>query len=301
MFTKIRNFHAIVECGSFTEAALHQNISQSAISQQMQTLENEVGVKLFNREKRKISLTPAGEVFYRKSMVLLAEYEQMLREVQKAEHKEEYVLRVGVSSLYGTDELQLAISRFSEKYPDMEIETVMGNHEKLFRDLRDGLIDVSLTDQRRAFSNSACNIVVKTQKVFVEIAKSNPLARLDRLTPEDLKELPCILVADEKEEFNEHQYYATVYDVMSECVYARSIKDARLMVVSNRGYFLVDGTPVMSHFSETIARVPFYKGPEQFEKNLCVFYLKENSGYYVEDFTEMLCSEFKKTDRKQYA
>ena len=61
LLRQMKYFTAVVECGSFTEAAEECFISQSAVSQQIQALENDLGVKLLHRESRGFSLTPAGE------------------------------------------------------------------------------------------------------------------------------------------------------------------------------------------------------------------------------------------------
>lgn len=66
LFRQMKYFVAIVDCGSFTEAAERCYVSQSAISQQMSALEAELGVKLFERDGRKFRLTPAGDYFYGK-------------------------------------------------------------------------------------------------------------------------------------------------------------------------------------------------------------------------------------------
>ena len=300
MFTKIKNFQAIVECGSFTEAALERNISQSAISQQIQSLENEVGVPLINRDKRKVSLTPSGEVFYRKSLVLLAEYEQIIRDTQKAAKTDGFAVKVGITSLYGSDELQLAIAEFSKKYPDIDIETVTAGHETLRKMLQSGTIDIALNDHRRSFSNAAENRIVQKQKCYVEISKDNPLTKLSYLTASDLQGIPCILIADEKEHFDEKQYYTSTFSITSECIYAKSIKEARLMVVAGKGYIIMNGTPAMSHFSETIDRIPYYIGSQQFERNLCIFYMKDNAGYYIEDFADILEQKFLESTHSKY-
>ncbi|MCH5352170.1 MAG: LysR family transcriptional regulator, partial [Acutalibacter sp.] len=68
MLNQVRYFQAVVRLGSFTEAAEECNISQSAISQQIKALEQELGVQLLERSKRKFTLTPAGEHFYKKSL-----------------------------------------------------------------------------------------------------------------------------------------------------------------------------------------------------------------------------------------
>lgn len=63
MLNQVRYFQAVVRLGSFTRAAEECNISQSAISQQVKALEQELGVVLLERAGRSFSLTPAGELF----------------------------------------------------------------------------------------------------------------------------------------------------------------------------------------------------------------------------------------------
>ena len=69
---QLKFFQAIVKYNSFTEAAEACGISQSGISQQIQSLEKELGVNLFERDNRKFKITEAGEHLYKKSIVLLA-------------------------------------------------------------------------------------------------------------------------------------------------------------------------------------------------------------------------------------
>lgn len=73
----MKYFVSVVDCNSFTEAAELCFISQSAISQQIQALESDLGIELIHRKNRKFSVTPAGEYFYQKSKKLLEEVEQM--------------------------------------------------------------------------------------------------------------------------------------------------------------------------------------------------------------------------------
>ncbi len=294
MLNQLRHFQVIVECGSFTEAAEQCHISQSAISQQIQSLEAELGVKLLNREKRKISLTEAGEYFYRKSLILVADYERLVRETLKIANGKEISLKLGVILTYGGEELQKAVSEFSRKYPDINIKITTGNHEELRKQILSEELDLLLSDQRRAFFNSANNVIVQKNLCYIEIAKDNPISKLDRVHASDLRNIPCIVICNEGQEFEEKHYYQTTYGFEGEFLYANSIKEARLMVVSNRGFIPVEGEPVLSHFSQTIERVPLYVRGTQFERNLCIFWQKDNSGYIIEDFAEMLENQFKK-------
>ena len=74
MFKQLKYFQSVVRLNSFSEAAEGNYISQSAISQQIQALERELGFKLFERRNRSFTPTPAGEYFYRKSLVLTADH-----------------------------------------------------------------------------------------------------------------------------------------------------------------------------------------------------------------------------------
>lgn len=294
MLNSIRYFQAIVECGSFTEAAEQCHISQSAISQQIQSLEGELGVTLLIRQKRKLSLTPAGEHFYRKSLILVADYERLVRETIKIAAGNNTSLKVGVLLSYGGDELQKAVSEFSRKYPDIDIKITTGNHEELREKLQAEELDIVLSDHRRAFSSAANNVIVQENTCYIEIAKDNPISKLEKVRAEDLRNIPCILVCNPGQEYVEKEYYQSTYRIEGEFLFAPTVKDARLMVVSNKGYMPVDGQPVLSHFSETIGRVPFYVGNSVFMKNFCIFWQKDNSGYIIEDFAEMLEKYFKK-------
>ena len=68
-FKQLSYFQDIVRTGSFTEAAEENFISQSVMSQQMKSLEEELGVILFERKNRGFHLTRAGKFFYQKSLV----------------------------------------------------------------------------------------------------------------------------------------------------------------------------------------------------------------------------------------
>lgn len=80
MLKRLKYFQSVVRLNSFSEAAEENYISQSAISQQIQALERELGFKLLERRNRTFALTPAGEYFCQKSLVLTADFERMCGE-----------------------------------------------------------------------------------------------------------------------------------------------------------------------------------------------------------------------------
>ncbi|MBR1384118.1 MAG: LysR family transcriptional regulator, partial [Ruminococcus sp.] len=157
MLKQIRYFQSVVKLGSFTAAAEEHYISQSAISQQIKALEDELGVALLERKKRSFTLTPAGEYFYKKSLVLVADYDNIVRDLQNISKGSGELLRVGLLKGYSGKEFNSAVSEFTVKFPDVTVEVTHGNHDALYALLRSGEIDIVLNDQRRAFSDEYIN------------------------------------------------------------------------------------------------------------------------------------------------
>lgn len=129
LLRQIEYFQAIIENGNFYEAAEQCHVSQSAISQQIKKLEEELDVKLLERHNRTFSLTPAVKHFYRKSLVITSDIAQMLRETKRIAANDNKLLRIGYYNGYNGNELSEAISLFSEKYPAVDIQISVGSHE----------------------------------------------------------------------------------------------------------------------------------------------------------------------------
>lgn len=100
MLKQLKYFQSVVRFGSVSAAAEENFISQSAISQQVQSLERELGFALLVRKNRSFSLTPAGEYFYRKSLLLTADCNRMCAEAAKIAKSEAASLKIGYLRTY---------------------------------------------------------------------------------------------------------------------------------------------------------------------------------------------------------
>jgi DNA-binding transcriptional LysR family regulator len=293
MLKQIKYFQSVVRCGSFTEAAEQNFISQSAISQQIQALEKELGVTLLERKNRKFTLTPAGEYFYRKSLVLTADFEKMCQETVHIAQKDETALRIGYLKCYSGSEVHQAVSEFSTKYPDVSISIINGNHEDLYDALRLGRVDLILNDQRRAFSDEYVNCILGTSECFIEVADSNPVAIRESVEVQELKNMPCILVASVGQRENEQKYYHDIVGIQGEFIFAENLEEARMLVAGGKGFMPVEGLESSMQFGITLRRIPLLRGGKPIRRNYCAFWKADNSGYYIEDFAEILKSKFK--------
>ena len=291
MLKQIRYFQSVVRLGNFTAAAEEHFISQSAISQQIKALENELGVELLQRKKRSFTLTKAGEFFYKKSLVLVADYDAVCRELHHLSGESEQHLKIGVLRGYSGNEFRIAVSDFSAKNPDISVEITTGNHEELYNDLRSGKIDIALNDQRRAFSDEYINIVLDMQEYCIELSANNPIAQLDSVNAEDLKNIPCILRASESQQETEQMFYREYFGIRSEIRFADNIENARMLLIQGKGYMPIEGGEKYVG-GEITSKIKLTKNDKPIIRRYCAFIKSDNFTNHTEEFLNILKEQF---------
>lgn len=290
MLKQIRYFQSVVQLGSFTEAAQAHYISQSAISQQIRALEEELGVTLLERKKRSFTLTPAGEYFYRKSLVLVADYDQMLRGLQKIAGNGGALLKVGLLKGYSGKEFNAAVSAFTVQYPDVTVEVTHANHDALYDLLRSGGLDIVLNDQRRAFSDEYVNIVLDIREYYAELSANSPLAQLDGAEIAELKNTPLILLSTPEQQETERRFYTNDLGFMSEIHFTEYIDDALMQVIQGRGFMLIEGSG--DAVQTTTKAVRLLRGGKPILRRYCAFMKEDRQNEYANAFAEILKEQF---------
>lgn len=292
MIKQMKYFQAVVRCNSFTEAAEECYISQSAISQQIQALENELAVKLINRLGRKFTLTPAGEYFYKNSLILTADFEKICNQTKQIAFEDEKQLRLGYLKCYGGQEFQHAIAEFSSIHPDVSINIINGNHEDLYNLLRGGDVDLVLNDQRRAFSESYINFELVTSTCYIEISSGNPISHSEYINVEDLKNIPCILIASQNQQDNERTYYRDTVGFNENFLFVENLEEARLMVLGGKGFMPIEGGEKPAQFGSILCRIPLCVNNKPIHRKYCAFWNPENPNPYIDEFAKILKSKF---------
>lgn len=292
MLRQLKYFQSVVRLNSFSEAAEENFISQSAISQQIQALERELGFQLLERKNRTFTLTSAGEYFYRKSLVLTADYDRMCSEASKIASGRFNTLSIGYLRSYSGQEFKNALEKFTEKYPDADVSVKYGSHEELYEMLRTEQVDIVFNDQRRAFSDEYVNLTLAACESFIAVSARSQLAQLEKITPQELKNIPCILVASPSQHQTEQEYYRSVIGIEGEFLFVENLEEAQLMMIGRKGFMPIEGGS--SHFGASSAKIPLMRGNDPIKHSYCAFWKKDNSGYYVEEFADILKAEFEK-------
>ena len=288
LLRQIEYLQSVIENGNFYLAAEQCHVSQSAISQQIKKLENELGVKLLERHNRTFSLTPAGEHFYRKSLIISGDLKQLVRETKRIADNDHAELRIGYYKGYHGNELSEAIALFSEKYPTVDVKIIVGSHEELYHAMENGSVDLAINDQRRAFSDAYHNEVLAESNICIEISSKSPLSRLSSLETDDLKNMTCILVINQTGQKEEQDYYENIIGLQGDFLFADTMQEARLKIITGQGYLPVDVIGEQVWFDTSVSRIPLVRNQSPVRKTYCAFWKKDNSGYYIEEFAQML-------------
>lgn len=203
-------------------------------------------------------------------------------------------MRVGYLRSYNGGEFHQALEEFARKYPEVTVQIEHGNHEELYHLLISGQIDIAFNDQRRKFFDAYVNLILETTHSSIEISSASPLAALSKITPQELKNIPCILVTSPSQQETEREYYHNAVGFQGEFIFAENLEAARLLVISGKGFLPIEGNGQIMNFGTSITRIPLFQNGKQITRNYCAFWKKDNSGYYVEEFADILKSKFEK-------
>jgi len=138
---QLRYFLTVAEEGTVTAAAKRLNMEQPPLSRQMKLLEEELGVTLFDRSNRRMTLTHAGELLSRRAEQLLRQFQETIEEVQELDEGVQGTLSIGsVVSCFSL--LPPRIERFHELYPQVTFKIYEGDHYLLGEQLENRKLEL---------------------------------------------------------------------------------------------------------------------------------------------------------------
>ena len=126
---KLKIFHVVAEAGSFTSATVILNISQSAISRQIQSVEEDLKVKLFERHARGLTLTQNGEYVYKTAHEVISKLKEIESSLGDQKNKPTGKLTITTVRSFGTHWLTPRIQEFMNLNPEIEVELIFDDKE----------------------------------------------------------------------------------------------------------------------------------------------------------------------------
>lgn len=142
----LKVFCDLVEMQSFSLAAERNFVTQSAVSQQVRSLEERFKRKLLERVRgrREIRLTPAGEVFYRESKLVLDAYNQLNEKLNSLIGRVSGVVKVATVYSVGLHELPPIVREFMSKFPAVKIDLEYSRTTRVVRDVQKGIVELGV-------------------------------------------------------------------------------------------------------------------------------------------------------------
>jgi DNA-binding transcriptional LysR family regulator len=189
----LRYFIAVAEELHFSKAAARLHIAQPPLSQQIQQLEAELGVKLFHRKtKRQVQLTEAGKVFLQETERLLAQLETAVAFTQRIGRGQTGQLRIGFTSLAIYDLLPLILQQFREQFLEVELVLQELTTSQQEQALKDSLIHVGfahppLEDDTLSYQ------CIHRETLVVALSSTHSLAQQERICVRSLNGEPLIV------------------------------------------------------------------------------------------------------------
>lgn len=289
---KLNYFFEVARLKSFTKAAENCFVSQTAVSNAISVLEEELQIELFVRDKKKVELTPAGKVFLEDSMRITEMYKNAEKHAQEVAKGYEGIIRIGYFSIFDRITLASALKKFMCQAPKVKVDVIQCSVYELQKKLLAGEIDIALVFRvENNAGNEIAGFNVRTQKASIGMNIRHPLADKKAISLDDLKKCK-ILTFNRNPIQNIYEYDSALKKVplqLDNLIYIESI-DTALLFLENSDYIMF--MPDLSGYAgrEIIFKESDIEFPA-FESN--VFYIRENRNPVVAQMLSYLKPEDK--------
>jgi LysR family hca operon transcriptional activator len=182
----VRYFVAVAETLSFRQAGKQLHVSQPSLSVQIKQLEDELGVALFRRSKRRVEITRAGEVFLSAARETLLRLQQASAAALHAESGEVGTIRLGFIPTATFQILPMLLEKIRSTLPLVNVELKEGPEDAQITGLRSGTFDICIGHLSRTYDQIE-NMLLIRERLVVALPKGHRAARKKYVSLRDLK------------------------------------------------------------------------------------------------------------------
>ncbi|ATN74863.1 LysR substrate-binding domain-containing protein [Coxiella burnetii] len=186
---------AVADSAHFGKAAEKCFVSQPTLSAQLKKLEEELGVRLFERNNKRVLITPIGQIIAAQVRVILQEVEKLKVLAQNAQDPFAGVFHLGIIPTLGPYLLPIIFEIFKKRLPKLNLVVYENKTENILHELQQGRLDAVIL----ALPVSAPNLVVQElfcEPFYVALPKHHPLAKKKSVTLADLEKETLLLLEE---------------------------------------------------------------------------------------------------------
>ncbi|TCS00856.1 LysR family transcriptional regulator [Rhizobium sp. BK418] len=237
---QIQYFVAVAEQGSVTRAAQNLSISQSSITEALKELENDLGVALFERHPRGLSITHNGHQFLRHATKILATVSDARTSFSGQQDAPGGTLNIGVTSLVAGYVLSDLLARYRRACPGVEVSAIEDNGGYLEHLLVGGELDVAVMVISNLRDRMALQAeILETSPYRLWLPMGHPLVSADIISVADIAREPLIMLTVDEIEENTGKLLSALGARPHVAFRTRSVEAVRSLVATGAGVALL--------------------------------------------------------------
>ena len=189
---RLKVFYTVAKRLSFTKAAEELFISQPAVTKHIHELEQQLGVKVFERIGNRIKLTVAGQVMLRHAETIFTTYRNLEYDINQLKNAQGGLLSIGASTTIAQYFIPPLLAKFHQRYPEVNISLINGNTEQIEQALLEKNIQLGIIEGKSKNPMLKYVELAKDEIVLVGNAQ-HTYGQQDKLSATDLKQIPLLM------------------------------------------------------------------------------------------------------------
>ncbi|UZR92605.1 hydrogen peroxide-inducible genes activator [Chondrinema litorale] len=185
--TQLRFLLALERYGSYVEAAKSLSVTQPALTIQIKNLEEELGVTLFDRNKKPIDTTAAGKILADQARIIMLEIDKAVNMLDEFQHAYKGILYLGIIPTIAPYLLPLFLQEFQQKYPDVKLQIKEMITEDIIVSLKNSELDAGIV-ATPITAKAMSTIPLFYEKYFLYVSETHHLYKRDSVSISELEE-----------------------------------------------------------------------------------------------------------------
>ncbi|MCM1114989.1 MAG: LysR family transcriptional regulator [Clostridium sp.] len=235
----LRYFLTVVREENITKAAEVLHITQPTLSRQLSQLEEGIGVKLFDRGTRRITLTDEGLLLRRRAEEILSLVDKTEQELLEQDEQIEGKITIGCGEIEAVQVLPKLFSAFNEKYPNVTFDIFTATADLVKEQMDKGLVDIGLLLEPIDIDKYEFIRLPIQEKWVVLMNADDKLTEKDALTAKDLSKLPLVLPRRMRVQNELASWFGDYYDALNVRFTSNLKTNGAIMVHAGLAYSIV--------------------------------------------------------------
>lgn len=253
--SQLEYFIAVAESLNFTRAAEQFYVSQTAVTQQIKALENQLGFSLFHRDKRRVSLTAGGQIYYHEIKAVLERLQHAQIIASHAQDGTAGTLRIGFLPGMERSPLSTLIQTYITQFPNVQVELQSGTNAVLLRKLQSSELDLVFSFQNTMLPDGLMQIPYMDIPHYALLHKNHYLSYRGALSRKDLCNERFIMIQTAQEDML-HAFIPYGFQPKN-ILFADDMSSLMMMLSANLGVAILPEYNIESAPSmDSIAHIP---------------------------------------------